>query len=109
MNFEDKIKRDIQTAEFAENNGRIIRTVNVLRGKWIRLSSVRDVLDDINLADLEQSLIYLERSEYISVRDIETKIPIEVEQADYSESEVSLTKKVIHVALYFIKDAAVKV
>ena len=76
MNFEDKIKRDIQTAEFAENNGRIIRTVNVLRGKWIRLSSVRDVLDDINLADLEQSLIYLERSEYIAVRDIETKIPV---------------------------------
>ncbi|MGP1563240.1 hypothetical protein [Filifactor alocis] len=109
MNFEDKIKRDIQTAEFAENNGRIIRTVNVLRGKWIRLSSVRDVLDDINLADLEQSLIYLERSEYIAVRDIETKIPVEVEQADYSGCEVSLTKKGIDVALYFIKDAAVKV
>ena len=109
MNFEDKVKRDIQTAEFAENNGRILRTVNVLRGKWIRLSSVRDVMDDINLADLEQSLIYLERSEYIAVRDIETKIPVEVEQADYSESEVSLTKKGIDVALYFIKDAAVKV
>ncbi len=93
MNFEDKIKREIQTAEFAENNGRILRTVNVLRGKWIRLSSVRDVLDDINVADLEQSLIYLERSEYICVRDIETKILVEVEQADYSECEVSLTKK----------------
>lgn len=109
MNFEDKVKRDIQTAEFAENNGRILRTVNVLRGKWIRLSSVRDVLDDINLADLEQSLIYLERSEYISVRDIETKIPVEVEHANYLESEVSLTKKGIDVALYFIKDVAVKV
>ena len=109
MNFEDKVKREIQTAEFAENNGRILRTVNVLRGKWIRLSSVRDVLDDINLADLEQSLIYLERSEYISVRDIDTKIPVEAEHANYSESEVSLTKKGIDVALYFIKDVAVKV
>ncbi|MGP1405238.1 hypothetical protein [Filifactor alocis] len=109
MNFEDKVKREIQTAEFAENNGRILRTVNVLRGKWIRLSSVRDVLDDIISADLEQSLIYLERSEYISVRSIETKGIVEVESADYSECEVSLTKKGIDVALYFIKDAAVKV
>lgn len=109
MNFEDRVKREIQTAEFAENNGRILRTVNVLRGKWIRLSSVRDVLDDIISADLEQSLIYLERSEYISVRSIETKGIVEVESADYSECEVSLTKKGIDVALYFIKDAAVKV
>lgn len=109
MNFEDKVKRDIQTVEFAENNGRIIRTVNVLRGKWIRLSSVRDVLDEINPADLEQSLIYLERSDYIAVRNIETKTTVEVEQANYFESEVSLTKKGIDVALYFIKDAAVKV
>lgn len=109
MNYDDRIRRKMETAEFAENNGRILRTINVLRGKWIRLSSVRDVLEDINLADLEQSLIYLEKSEYIGVRDIETKNKVEVENANYCECEVSLTKKGIDVALYIIRDVAVKV
>lgn len=109
MNFEEKIRRKIETASFAENNGRILRTINVLRGRWIRLSAVKDVLADINAADLEQSLIYLEKANYITARRKDNNETIEIERADYTECEVSLTDTGIKVAVYIIKDDAVKV
>lgn len=109
MDNKTEIKRRIEAGEFADNNGRIIRTINVLKGKWIKLSVAQSALAEIDEGDFEQSLIYLERAEYIKVRDITTRRCVEVDSADYDACEVTLTKKGIDLALYYITDPAVKV
>lgn len=109
MDSQAQIRRRIEAGEFADNNGRLIRTINVLKGKWIKLSVVQSALTEIEEGDLEQSLIYLERAEYIKVRDDVTKKSLEVDSADYNNSEVTLTKKGIDLALYYISDPAVRV
>lgn len=109
MDSKNELKRRIEAGEFADNNGRIIRTINVLKGKWIKLSVAQSALSEIDEGDFEQSLIYLERAEYIKVRNIATKRCVEVDSADYDACEVTLTKRGIDLALYYINDPAVKV
>ncbi|MEG2286209.1 MAG: hypothetical protein RSB90_11655, partial [Eubacterium sp.] len=70
------LKRRLEAGNFAGNNGRIIRTVNVLKGKWIALGTVKDALSDVD--NIEQSLIYLERGHYLIVRNIETREAVEM-------------------------------
>lgn len=109
MDNKTELKRRIEAGEFADNNGRIIRTINVLRGKWINLTVAQSALPEIDEGDFEQSLIYLERSEYIKIRDMVTKKCVEVDSANYNACEVTLTKKGIDLALYYIVDPAVRV
>ncbi|MEG2717842.1 MAG: hypothetical protein RR961_10980 [Eubacterium sp.] len=101
------LKRRLEAGNFAGNNGRIIRTVNVLKGKWIALGTVKDALSDVD--NIEQSLIYLERGHYLIVRNIETREAVEMEDAKDDTCEVTLTKHGIDLALYYIEDPAVKV
>lgn len=101
------LKRRLEAGNFAGNNGRIIRTINVLKGKWIALGTVRDALDDVD--NIDQSLIYLERGDYLIARHSETREPVEMEDADDRTCEVTLTKRGIDLALYYIEDPAVKV
>lgn len=102
-----EMKRRLEVGNFARDNGRIIRAINVLRGRWIDLGSIKDALSEVE--NLEQSLIYLERAEYIHVRSMETKESVEVVEANDQTCEVTLTQTGIQLALYFIEDPAVKV
>lgn len=108
MEYEKEMKRRLEVGDFARNNGRILRTVNILRGKWINLATVQEALErDMNVGDFENSIIYLEKSGYVEVRDTTSKTIIEVGTASYSHAEVTLTKEGMDVALYFKKDEAV--
>lgn len=106
---EKEIRQKIIAGAFAQNNGRIIRTVNVLKGKWINLETVQVALSEMDEAEFEQSLIYLHRSDYVKIRNEHTKKCTEAEKAVYKECEVTLTKKGIDLAMYYIADPAVKV
>lgn len=101
------IKRRLEVGNFARDNGRVIRAINVLQGKWINLESIRDVLEDIE--NIERSLIYLERAGYVLARRVETEECLEIENADDQTCEVTLSQKGIQLALYYIEDPAVKV
>lgn len=108
MNEKD-IRQKLIAGEFAQNNGRLIRTVNVLKGKWINLETVQTALTEMDEAEFEQSLIYLHRAEYIKICNESTKKCTDAEKAIYKECEVTLTKKGIDLAMYYITDPAVKV
>ncbi|VYU54450.1 Uncharacterised protein [Eubacterium limosum] len=102
-----EMKRRLEVGNFARDNGRVLRAINVLQGKWVSLGSVREALDEVE--NLERSLIYLERAEYMVCRHAETREYVEIEDADDQSCEVTLTHKGIQLALYFIEDPAVKV
>ena len=106
---EKEIRQKIVAGEFGQNNGRLIRTINVLKGKWINLETVQIALEEMDETEFEQSLIYLHRSDYIKIRNESTKKCTEAEKAVYRDCEVTLTKKGIDLAMYYISDPAVKV
>lgn len=109
MNSANDIKKQIETGEFVTNNGRIIRTINVLQGKWIDYDVLKSVLSEIIDADLLQSLIYLQRANYITVRDISSKKEINIEDVIFSNVEITLSEKGIKLSLCLITDVAVRI
>lgn len=108
MNTED-IKRQIIAGEFAENNGRIIRTINILEGEYVGLDVVKRALTAINPADFQKSVVYLQRAGYIEIRDEFSKEMITAEKAKVVDAEATLTASGIKLALGFIKDEAVEI
>jgi hypothetical protein len=97
----------LEVGDFPRANGRILRTLNVLSGRWIRLSAMREALHDIE--DIDRSLIYLERGEYIKARNIETRKTIEIEYANNHECEVALTTKGMDILCYAIENPSIEV
>ena len=110
MNYEEKVRRQIEAGNFAENNGRIIRSINVLAGKWISLDTVKGVLEDsIVPGEMEKSMLYLLKAGYLQLRKKESKQIAEWEDGIREELEVTLTHEGMKLAMYYITDEAVRV
>lgn len=103
-----ELKRRLEVGDFARNNGRILRAINILRGKWINLDTVQAALmQEMNEAEFETCIIYLEKAGYILVREIASKKIVEAASCNYPLMEVTLSKDGMDIALYFKKDDAV--
>ncbi|MEG3007209.1 MAG: hypothetical protein RR806_07045 [Oscillospiraceae bacterium] len=63
----------MEAGEFIENNGQVLRTINILKEKYVKLSTVRYALTDICEGDIVKSINFLEEECYINVRNIETR------------------------------------
>lgn len=111
MNFEQNIRKKLEQNDFAKNNGRIVRAINVLSGKFISLASVKDVLiEHMNEGEFEQSIVYLHKSCYIEIRKEHTHSIVDgLEKYSYSNLECSLTQKGIKLARGFVEDEAVDI
>lgn len=111
MNFEEKVKQKLFQEDFKENNGKVLRTINILRGNYINLNSVKEALSEyMNAAEFEESLIYLHKSCYIEIRKQNTKaIILDINECSYKELEVCFTQKGIKLLRGFISDEAVEV
>ena len=109
MNFENEIRKKLEQENFSKNNGRIVRTINVLSGKFISLDAVCSALMEyMNEGEFEQGIIYLHKACYIEIRMKYThKILDDFEKHSYSELECSLTQKGIKLARGFVEDEAV--
>ncbi|EJU21162.1 hypothetical protein HMPREF1143_1990 [Peptoanaerobacter stomatis] len=111
MAFENEIRKKIEQSDFAKNNGRVIRTINVLSGKFINVDSVCDALNNVmSIGEFDECLIYLYKGVYIEVREAATqRIVDDFAKYVYSELEVTLTQKGIKLARGFITDEAVEI
>lgn len=111
MEFEKEIKKKIIRSDFAKNNGRIIRTINILSGKFINLDSVNNVLKEyMNLGDFKVCIDYLYKSFYIEVRNAVNKSAVsDFDKYVFRELEATLTQKGIKLAMGYIEDEAVEI
>lgn len=111
MSFENEVKKKLMQNDFAKNNGRIIRTVNVMGGKFVNAHSVCEALGSyMNLCEFDESFIYLHKSCYIEIRlKNGGKIIDDFGKYAYSDVEVALTQKGIKIARGFIVDEAVDI
>ena len=68
-------KRALRAGSFVHNNGKVLRTVNILRLKYNKLTGVQSVLADDGIAEDEflDSVNFLAEEGYIHLRRISTK------------------------------------
>lgn len=92
MNDKDMLGK-IKAGRFIKNNGRVLRTINILRYKFERLEEVKYALDDMPENEYLDSLNYLYESEYIQLRHTKSKQSAELSDVDISELEAKLTDK----------------
>lgn len=111
MDFEKDIKKKIIQSDFSKNNGRIIRTVNLLSGKYINLHTAFMALEEyMDMGKFKSSIDYLYRSCYIEIRVENTKkIISDMDRYTLKEMEMTLTQKGIKIAMGYIEDEAVEI
>ena len=102
----------IRAGNCITNNGRVLRTINVLRTKYNKLTGIHYALSEEMQPDqFQDSVNYLFEAEYIELRHVETKAIIGTGLADhsYKELEAKLTAKGIQLLAGAIRDPLIEV
>lgn len=107
MNPEMMIKR-ARAASFIENNGKVLRGINMLRIDYNKLSSIRSALG-IDKDEFADSVNYLIESGYIRIRNCDTQKPVELADFRMDEIEGKLTQKGIQLLAGAISDPCITV
>lgn len=105
-----KLMTKIVANDFAELNGAIMRTVGtVFKFRWFKISDLLLAFTDRQDDEMLESLNYLEKAGYLEVRDIASKIRVEIQHVELDETEAVLTAKGIRLVKYFFTDSAINV
>lgn len=97
-----------RAANFIENNGKVLRGINMIRIDFNKLSSIRTALgiDDDEFAD---SVNYLIEANFIRIRHCDTHKPVELADYGMDEIEGKLTQKGIQLLAGAIEDPCIAV
>lgn len=104
-------KRRLSAGNFIKNNGAVLRTINILRYKYNKLTGVRMVLAGNGIEEDEflDSVNFLLEEEYIHLRDISTKAVATLADSDYKTLEAKVTAKGIRLLAGGIDDTMIEV
>lgn len=110
MNTErDRQKQRIATGNFIENNGRVLRTINILRHTYNKLKGIKYALEDISEDELLDSINFLYEEGYIQLRNAVTKEASDIADSNYTALEAKLTGKGIRLLAGGIHDPLVSI
>lgn len=110
MSSKDDVIRKIRAGNFRENNGRVLRTINILRDKYVQIKSIKYALPQIAEADIIDCVNFLQEEAYIRLRDIETKEETQLaDAADHDTLEAKVTGRGIRLLGGGIQDKLVDV
>lgn len=104
----ETLNRRISAGNFVENNGSVLRTVNILKTKFNRLKDIRYALN-IEKTDIENSINYLYEAGYLHLRNTESKQSSSLADTDFDELEGKLTARGIQLLAGVIQDECVEV
>lgn len=105
----NEMLRKMRAGRFIENNGKVLRTINILRHKFEKLQDVRYALDaEMSESEYLDCINYLTESSYISLRDTTTKGPANIADADYTRLEAKVTAQGIRLLGGAVDDQMVK-
>jgi len=110
----DKAKKEemlkkMRTGNFIENNGAVLRAINILRQNYIALKSVRNALRDVTEQEFLDSVNFLFKAGYIELQHIGTETPARLSGTDYKLLEATLSEKGIRLSGGEIQDKLVDV
>ena len=104
----DALNRRISAGNFVENNGSVLRTINILKTKYNRLKNIRYALGNIEKTDIENSVNYLYEAGYLHLRHFESHIETTLADTDFDMLEGKLTAKGIQLLVGVIEDECVE-
>lgn len=105
----DELKRRVEAGAFAANNGKVLRTINIMVGNDILLRSLRYALQEIDDGALAESLYYLQDAGYIKARTARGHEDADVAGADYDAVEVRITAHGMQLLMGYATDPATKI
>ncbi|MDE5854042.1 MAG: type VI secretion protein [Ruminococcus sp.] len=104
----ETLNRRISAGNFVENNGSVLRTVNILKTKFNRLKDIKYALN-IEKNDIENSINYLYEAGYLHLRHVENKQPSSLADTDFDKLEGKLTARGIQLLAGVIQDECVEI
>ena len=99
----------MRAGRFIKNNGRVLRTINLLRYKYEKLEEVKYALEDMPENEYLDSLNYLSEAGYIQMRRVTSKRIAEIADVDYIQLEAKLTEKGIRLLAGKLQDDLIEV
>lgn len=99
----------MRAGRFIKNNGRVLRTINLLRYKYEKLEEVKYALDDMPENEYLDSLNYLSEAGYIQMRRVTSRQIAEIADVDYIHLEAKLTEKGIRLLAGKLEDDLIEV
>ncbi len=99
----------MRAGRFIKNNGRVLRTINLLRYKYEKLEEVKYALEDMPENEYLDSLNYLSEAGYIQMRRVTSKQIAEIADVDYIQLEAKLTEKGIRLLAGKLQDDLIEV
>lgn len=109
MDNEKEYLQAIKAKHFRENNGEVLRNINILRSKYIKLEDIKYVMAKVPEADFLDAVNYLYLSEYILLRKIKNKEYADIADVPYELLEAKLSQKGIKLLDGTIIDNSVEV
>lgn len=108
MNYEaEQIRQKIENGNFIENNGRILKMLNVMSGGYKKLTELKYVLVDVEEYEIVKSVDYLYESGYIKLRNTETKQAAEPSDTSFRLLAAKLTNTGVQVLVGKRDDACI--
>ena len=104
----ETLNRRISAGNFVENNGSVLRAVNILKTKFNRLKDIKYALN-IEKTDIENSVNYLHEAGYLHLGNSENRQPSSLADDDFDVLEGKLTAKGIQLLAGVIQDECVEV
>ena len=105
----ETLNRRISAGNFVENNGSVLRTVNLLKTKYNKLKSIQYALNSIDRNEISNSINYLYEAGYLHLRHTESKQPSSLADDDFDVLEGKLTAKGIQLLAGVIQDECVEI
>lgn len=102
------LNKRISAGNFVENNGSVLRAVNILKTKFNRLKDIKYALN-IDKNDIENSINYLYEAEYLHLRTVDSHADTSLADNDFDDIEAKLTAKGIQLLAGVIEDECVEV
>lgn len=104
-------KSDLRAGNFVHANGRVLRTINILRTKYNKLTGVERVLADDGISEDEflDSINFLAAEAYIHLRTVSDHTDADIADCDYRTLEAKLTAKGIRLLAGGIEDNMIEV
>lgn len=101
----------LSAENFIKNNGIVLRTVNILRYKFNKLTGVHGVVkeDGISESEFLDSINFLSEEGYIQLRDIASKASANLADDEYKRLEAKVTAQGIRLLAGGITDNMIEV
>ncbi len=94
MNDQAELLKRMRAAAFTRSNGQVLRTVNILRHKYVSLQDVRCAVErDMDEQQYLDCINFLSEAEYIHLRGISSKQPASLADADYMQLEAKVSER----------------